>query len=265
MSATHSLNSKQTRLFIFLSGIFLTNALLAELIGVKIFSLEGTLGTAPAQIPLFGDWVLDFNLTAGVLLWPVVFITTDIINEYFGKKGVRRISYLTVAFIVYSFLIIFLVTRLTPAEFWLGSNSTMPDGTPFDMDYAYNKVFRQGLWIIVGSLVAFLIGQLLDVFVFQRLRRITGSGKIWLRATGSTLVSQFVDSFVVLGIAFYIGADWTLAQWFSVGLVNYIYKFSIAIVLTPLLYVAHNVIDRYLGKELSEEMMEEATTDTSFF
>jgi len=259
----NSLRSKENSLFIVLSGIFLTNALLAELIGVKIFSLEKTLGLPPAQIPMFGDWVLNFDLTAGVLLWPVVFITTDIINEYFGKKGVRRISFLTVGFIAYSFLIIVVVTAVTPADFWLGLIGTDPDGNTFNVDFAFNTIFRQGSWIIVGSLVAFLVGQLLDVFVFQKLRKITKGKRIWLRATGSTVVSQFVDSFVVLGIAFYIGADWTLAQWFSVGLVNYIYKFTIAVGLTPLLYIAHNIIDRYLGKDLAEEMMAAASEDTS--
>ena len=254
----HTLRSKENSLFIFLSGIFLTHALLAELIGVKIFSLEATLGLSPAQIPLFGDNVLNFDLTAGVLLWPMVFITTDIINEYFGKKGVRRISYLTVIFIGYSFLIIVIVTAVTPAQFWLDINDTDPEGNAFNINYAFSAIFRQGGWIIIGSLVAFLVGQLLDVFVFQKLRKITKGKRIWLRATGSTLVSQLVDSFVVLGIAFYIGADWTLAQWFSVGLVNYMYKFGVAIVITPLLYVAHYFIDQYLGKELSEQMIEAA-------
>ncbi len=66
-------------------------------------------------------------------------------------------------------------------------------------------IFRQGLWIIIGSMVAFLIGQVLDVLVFHRIKKITGEKRIWLRATGSTLVSQLVDSFVVLFIAFYVG------------------------------------------------------------
>jgi hypothetical protein len=255
---------KRTNLFIVLSGIFLTNAILAEMIGVKIFSAEQSLGLAPAQIPLLNNWVLDFNLTAGVVIWPVVFITTDIINEYYGKKGVRKISFLTAYLIAYVFLIIWVVTLLSPADFWLEVNSRTPDGTPFNIDYAFNKLFRQGAGIIVGSLTAFLIGQLVDVFVFQKLRKITGSRKIWLRATGSTIVSQFFDSFVVLTIAFYVFGNWSWAQVISVGIINYIYKFSVAVFLTPLLYVAHYLIDGYLGKELSEKMMAEASEDTSF-
>ena len=263
------MKDKKQTLFIVLASIFLTNAILAEMIGIKIFSAEATLGIPPANIPLFGEWVLDFNLTAGVIIWPVVFITTDVINEYFGKKGVRKISYLAVACISYAFLVIYLITLLPPAEFWLNVNDTDAEGNPFNINYAFKVIFRQGLGIIIGSLVAFLIGQLLDVFVFQKLRKLTGSKMIWLRATGSTLISQFIDSFVVLGIAFYILAPessrWSLPQLISVGTINYIYKFVVAIALTPLIYLAHNLIDKYLGKELSEQLQEEAAAGSEGF
>lgn len=265
MTSTRTTIDKHKRniLFIILSGIFLTNALLAELIGVKIFSAEATAGFPPAQIPLFGEFILDFNLTAGAVIWPVVFITTDIINEYFGKRGVKQISYLTVMLIAYSFIVIYLVTELAPASFWIDVNSIDGAGNTFNIDFAFRKIFRQGLGIIIGSLVAFLIGQLLDVIVFQKLRSITGNKKIWLRATGSTLVSQLVDSFVVLFIAFYVFGNWPITQVLAVGIVNYIYKFVVAVALTPLLYLAHYLIDQYLGKELAEDMMKEASQNTS--
>ena len=253
---------KKTNLFIILAGIFITNALLAEILGVKIFSLEAALGMQPVNLNIFG-YVLDFNLTAGVMLWPAVFITTDVINEYFGKPGVRKISFLTVGLIAFAFVVIFAVTELPAAVFWLDINSTGPDGGLFDIDYAYRTIFRQGMGIIVGSLIAFLIGQLLDVYVFHKLRNITGSKMIWLRATGSTLVSQLVDSFIVLGIAFYIFGNWSISQVISVGIINYIYKFIIAVLLTPTLYLAHYWIDRYLGQKLANEMMENAAEDTS--
>jgi len=262
-------SSKKTNLFIVLCGIFLANAILAEMIGVKIFSLEQTFGFNPAQIPLLKGFVLDFNLTAGVVIWPAVFITTDIINEYFGKEGVKKISYLTVALISYVFVVIWIVTYLAPADFWLGINSTDNNGGAFDVNYAFNKIFRQGAGIIIGSLVAFLVGQLLDVYVFHKLRKITGSKMIWARATGSTLVSQLVDSFVVLFIAFYIlapsNAQWSVQQVISVGIINYIYKFGIAILITPLLYVAHFIIDKYLGKELADQTAEEAASKSEGF
>jgi len=260
---------KRTNLFIVLSGIFLTNALLAEMVGTKIFSLEETFGFNPAQIHLLDDWTLSFNLTAGVVLWPVVFVTTDIINEYFGKEGVKKISYLTVAFISFAFIIISIVTWLEPAKFWLDVNSTDNQGNAFNINYAFGKVFMQGARIIVGSLAAFLIGQLLDVFVFHKLRKITGSKYLWLRATGSTLISQLIDSFVVLFLAFYLlapsSASWTLTQVVSVGIINYIYKFIIAVVLTPLLYIAHYIIDRYLGEKQSHNLMEEAAKQSESF
>ena len=256
------MEKKAQHLYVILTGIFITNALLAEIIGVKIFSLESTLGLNPANIPLFGGSVLDFNLTAGVIIWPVVFLTTDVINEYFGKKGVRKVSYLTVALISYMFVVIVVITKLEPAQFWLDVNSETPEGGSFNVDFAFNKIFAQGLGIIVGSLIAFLIGQLLDVFVFQKLKRMTKDKMIWLRATGSTLVSQFVDSFVVLFIAFFVFGNWSIDLVISVGVINYIYKFCVAVLLTPLIYLAHHLIDRYLGKELSGKMRAEATENS---
>ena len=259
------IKDKRTNLFIVLSGIFLTNAILAELIGVKIFSLESTLGLAPARLNFFSCEPLAINLTAGVIIWPVVFITTDIINEYFGKSGVKKISFLTAGFIAYIFFIIYFVTTLTPAPFWLIINEIAPDGSRFNIDFAFSILFRQGMGIIVGSITAFLVGQLLDVFIFQKLKFITGPRMIWFRATGSTIVSQFIDSFLVLIIAFYIFGNWNLCQVISVGIINYIYKILMAVALIPVLYLGHYLIDRYLGKEESERMSEEASTDRSFF
>jgi len=238
---------KRNKLFIILAGIFITNALLAEMIGVKIFSAESTLGLEPAHFNILG-FTMDFNLTAGAVIWPVVFITTDLINEYFGKPGVKRISYFT-------------TIRLSPADFWV----TVKDGNgnDFNMDFAFGKIFGQGQRIIIGSLTAFLLGQLVDVFVFQQLRKVTGSKKLWLRATGSTLVSQFIDSFVVLFIAFY--GVFTNQQIIAIGITNYIYKFTVAIALTPLIYLGHAWIDSYLGKEQAEKISAQAAKQSDGF
>jgi uncharacterized integral membrane protein (TIGR00697 family) len=259
---TQFAEQKRTRLFIVLSGIFLTNALVAEMIGVKIFSGEGTLGLAPAHLNILG-FTMDFNLTAGAVIWPVVFITSDLINEYFGKPGVKRISYLTAALIAYAFIVIFLTMELPAAQWWLDANNTDAKGNYFDMDFAFRKIFGQGLRIILGSLTAFLLGQLVDVFVFQRLRRMTGTKMLWLRATGSTLVSQLIDSFVVLYIAF--AGVFTGSQIIAIGITNYLYKFCVAILLTPLIYLGHYLIDRYLGKTESERLAEEAAGKSGSF
>lgn len=254
---------KPTRLFIILAGVFIANALIAEIIGVKIFSLEKTLGLAPAGFRLFGN-DLSVNLTAGVLLWPVVFIMTDIINEYYGMKGVRFLSYLTAALIVFAFLVFYGAMQLTPADFFVTGKKG--SGVP-DMSKAYNSVLGQGGFIIIGSLTAFILGQLIDVFVFHKIKKATGEKSIWLRATGSTLVSQFIDSFVVLFIAFYIGTRvnrtgndyvWSFNLFIAVGVVNYIYKFIVAILLTPVIYLAHRWIENYLGYEKAAEMKKAA-------
>ena len=258
---------KQTRLFIILGGFFVANALIAEFIGVKIFSLEKTFGFNPVELRFFGNENLSFNLTAGVLLWPVVFVMTDVINEYYGKRGVRLLSYLAVALICYAFLMVFIAIDLVPADFWPTShlNPAMPadqleklSSEVSNYDTAFKLVFRQGLWIIIGSLVAFLVGQFVDVFVFHRIKRLTGEKSIWLRATGSTLVSQFIDSYIVLLVAFYFGANWPLSLVLAIGTVNYIYKFFMAVILTPAIYLAHFLIDRHLGPQLAAEMKEKA-------
>lgn len=250
------LSSKPTRLFIILSGFFIANALLAEFIGIKIFSLEKTFGFTPFSMNLFGVNDLGFNLTAGVLLWPVVFVMTDIINEYFGRKGVRFLSWLTVGLIIYAFFMAFLAIKTPPNDWWQSVSGVRDDPSQSlpDMNLAFTRVFGQGLWIIAGSVIAFLVGQLIDVIVFHKIRQVTGEKKIWLRATGSTLVSQFIDSFIVLIIAFYIGSDWNLVLVLAIGVVNYIYKFIMAIVLTPVIYGVHFLIERYLGPEISHKM-----------
>ncbi len=259
---TPELTKKRNNLFIVLSGIFLTNAILAEMIGVKIFSAESTVGLMPANLNILG-FTMDFNLTAGALIWPVVFITTDLINEYFGQPGVKRISFLTAGLIAYVFIVIFLTMKLPPADWWMDANKVDSDGNYFNIDFAFNKIFGQGQRIIIGSLAAFLIGQLVDVFVFQKLRRVTGPDKLWLRATGSTLISQLMDSFVVLFIAFY--GIFSLEQLIAIGITNYIYKFVVAIVLTPVIYGGHFVIDRYLGKAYAAQLTQEASHKSQSF
>ncbi len=242
-AATAVVGSRSARLFIALTGLFITNALIAEFVGVKIFALEDTLGVESFDWRLFGQSG-SLSFTAGVMLWPVVFIMTDIINEHFGLRGVRLISWLAVGCIVYAFVFAYLAIGLAPAGWWVtvGSERGVPD-----MQAAFASVFGQGLWTIGGSVTAFLVGQLVDVAIFQRIRRATGERWIWLRATGSTAVSQLVDSFIVLYIAFVLGPQrWPIPLFLAVGTVNYTYKMAMAIALIPLLYVGRRLIRAYL-------------------
>jgi uncharacterized integral membrane protein (TIGR00697 family) len=247
----HLSDQRATRLFVVLAGFFLTNAILAEFVGVKIFSLEATLGISPIEWSLLGVSG-TLNFTAGVLVWPIVFVMTDVINEYYGVKGVRLISWVAVGFIAYAFMVAYVSIGLAPAGFWVEANRDL--GVP-DIQHAYAQVFGQGLWTIIGSIVAFLIGQLVDITVFRRIRAVTGEKLIWLRATGSTAVSQLIDSFVVLYIAFVLGPQkWPIPQFLAVGMVNYSYKMLAAIAMIPLLYLARRMIKSYLGDAETERL-----------
>jgi uncharacterized integral membrane protein (TIGR00697 family) len=247
---TNILKDKPTKLFLGMTAFFCCNALIAESIGTKIFSLEKLFGFHPSSFSLFGQSGLSISLTCGVLLWPLEFVMTDIVNEYYGPKAVRRISFTAVALISYAFLMYYVAISVPPADFWITSQvqkSNIPN-----MQNAFNGIFGQGMKIIVGSLVAFLVSQIVDVYIFHKIKKVTGDKKIWLRATGSTLVSQIVDSYIVLFIAF--SGTFTWQQILAIGVVNYIYKASMAIILTPLIYLAEHRIEKYLGHDVAAKM-----------
>jgi uncharacterized integral membrane protein (TIGR00697 family) len=179
---------------------------------------------------------------------------TDIVNEYYGPRVVRRISFTAIALISYAFLIYFLAIKVPPADFWITSQQEKSGIN--DMQVAFSGIFGQGMRIIVGSLIAFLVSQLVDVWVFHKIKKMTGEKRIWLRATGSTLVSQIVDSYIVLFVAFSGVFSWQ--QILAIGVVNYIYKATMAIVLTPVIYIAENRIEKYVGHETAAKMKKAA-------
>jgi hypothetical protein len=220
--------TRKDLVYLILAGLFVSNALLGEILGGKLIQ--------------WGPFVMSI----GVIPWPAVFVTTDIINEYFGRDGVRRLTFITVGLILYAFLIIYLA-MLIPAS----SISPVQDG-PFSI------VLGQSLWIIAGSVIAFCTSQLVDVIVFWLLRSKTHGKMLWLRATGSTAVSQLIDTFIVLGIAFWLPGKIGAADFFRLSGTNYTYKLAIAVGLTPLLYLLHAVIDKYLGEKESRALIEAA-------
>lgn len=247
------LKDRPTKLFLGIMAFFCCNALIAEAIGTKLFSLEGVLGLHPVNFTLFGQSGLAFTLTCGVILWPLEFVITDIINEYYGPRAVRRISFTAVILIAYAFLMYFIAIRLPAAQVWL--NSSQKQGVE-NIQSSFSAIFGQNNRIIVGSIVAFLVSQIVDVTIFHRIKKATGDKHLWLRATGSTLVSQLVDSYIVLFIAFSGIFTWQLIL--AVGIMNYLYKFFMAIVLTPLIYLIENRIEKYVGHETAKEMKKAA-------
>lgn len=215
--------SKKDIVYIILAGIFITNAIVAELIGGKLIEIG------------------PFIMSVGILPWPIVFITTDIINEHFGRDGVKKLSFITAGLIAYCILILFIATKI-PA---LVTDATVND----EQFYA---VFGQGLFIMFASIVAFLVSQLIDVSVFWFLRNKTGKKMIWLRSTGSTIFSQLIDSFLVSGIAFWMTGKITTSQYINMSATGYSFKLILAIVLTPLIYLGHYLIEKYLHEPQSE-------------
>ncbi|MEO6905756.1 MAG: queuosine precursor transporter [Ginsengibacter sp.] len=254
------LNDKPTKIFVGFTAFFVANALVAEAIGMKLFSLESLFGMQPANFTLFGQGGLAFTLTCGVILWPFEFVITDIINEYYGPKAVRRISVTAVILISYAFLMYFIAIALPPAKVWLSSSHEQ--GVE-NIQTSFKAIFGQNMRIILGSLVAFLVSQGVDVFVFQKIKKVTGNKHLWLRATGSTLVSQLVDSYIVLFIAFSGLFSWQLIL--AVGIMNYLYKFTLAIVLTPVIYFVEKRIEKYVVHETAHRMKLAAMSDPSTF
>lgn len=212
--------SKKDIVFVVLAGIFITNAVVAELIGGKLIQVG------------------PFVMSIGILPWPVVFLTTDLINEYFGEKGVKKLSYITACLIAYAFIILLLAIIVPAAK-----------GISPVNDSQFYAVFGQSMWIIAGSIIAFLVSQLIDVTVFWFFKNRTGERKIWLRTTGSTVVSQLFDSFIVLGIAFWLPGKINFDTFLSSAIIGYTFKLGIAILLTPLIYLGHHLIKKYLSEE----------------
>ncbi|TRX04163.1 queuosine precursor transporter [Flavobacterium gawalongense] len=209
--------SKKDIVFIILAGIFITNAVVAELIGGKLI------------------YVGPYLMSIGILPWPIVFVTTDLINEYFGEKGVKKLSLITASLIAYCFILLFFALKIPAVK-----------GTNLVTDAQFNGVFGQSMWIIVGSITAFLVSQLIDVSIFHFFKNKTGNKMIWLRSTGSTVISQLFDSFIVLGIAFWMTGKMTAEVYIASAFTGYFVKLIIAILLTPLIYLGHSLIEKYI-------------------
>lgn len=174
-------------------------------------------------------------MTLGVIPFPVTFIITDLLNEYYGRRGVRLTTIIGMVMVVFAYFLI-LIGISIPA------NSDSPI-----TDESFRQVFFNSSMVILGSITAYLVGQLIDIQVFHKIRVKTQGKHIWLRATGSTVIGQLIDSYIVIFIAF--GQYMSFEKLMELASTNFVYKMGIAIFITPLIYLAHYGIDRYLGEE----------------
>ena len=233
--SNYTINKSQW-LFVFLAGLFITNAVTAELISNKLIEI-------PLNINLFGTELGPFVTIVGILPWPIVFLLTDLLNEFYGYKAVKRLSWITAILIAYCFIIVGLAIQIPAYEI---------EGSSLSDDYSFNKVFGQAQMVIVGSICAFLVSQLLDAVLFKWIKSKTGSRYIWLRSTGSTVVSQLIDSYIVLYIGFVLPGSLTFSDFMTIAPTNYILKLIIAILLTPLIYLGHFLIKKFVLNQKSE-------------
>ncbi len=242
MRTPYVLNRPQ-QVYTVCAGVFLTALVLAEATAGKFF----TAFTLPAPVTILGVEFPAVVMTAGVLAFPITFVVTDVMNEYFGKRGIRFVTLLGVAMVVFEFVLLQVALAVPTAAI-----SPVPDA-------AFASVFGTTGRVIVGSLTAYLVGQLVDITLFHRLRQWTGGRHLWLRATGSTFGSQFFDTLIVLTVAF--AGQLAAGEILAITLFNYGYKLLIAVAVTPLIYGAHAAIDRYLGPDLAGALTENAAAN----
>jgi uncharacterized integral membrane protein (TIGR00697 family) len=246
---------RRQTLLVWLCALFVGFFVTAELLGAKLWSFT-LFGIAPTHIGLSGS---EFVATAGILAFPLTFILTDILNEYFGWRVVRLFTLCAIGVNLLLQPVVQAAIRVPTVSFTAGVE-------PDELHRAYQLALGQSWAIVAASLIAFLIGQFLDVRVFSLLRRVSHGRYLWLRAQGSTVVSQLVDTFIVIFLAFVVipalvsSGQGVMSphQALEVSLTNYIYKFAIAVGITPLLYLVHALVDLYLGDELSDELVREA-------
>ena len=232
--------TRAQKVYVVCAAVFLTALVIAEATAGKFF----TAFSLPVPLRILGVEFDSVVMTAGVIAFPVTFVVTDVMNEYFGKAGIRFVTYVGLGCVVFAFGLLQIALAVPTAP-----NSPVPDA-------AFTAVFGTTTRVIVGSLVAYVVGQLVDIALFHRLRQWTGGRHLWLRATGSTLGSQLIDTFVVLTVAF--AGQLALGEIVAITLFNYGYKVAIAVAVTPLVYLGHALIDRYLGHDRSEALEAQA-------
>lgn len=205
----------KTRLYLALVATFLTALLIADVTAGKFFQ-AGAL-----------------SISVGIIPFPITFVLTDIVNEYYGREGARLMTAIGAAMLVFAFVLI-TVARVLPAA----DNSPIPQAS-------FVAVFGMSWRFFGASFGAFVLGQFADIQAFHAVKRITQSRFLWLRATGSTAISQVVDTlFVNVAALAGLVAAGEIAKIIAV---SYAYKMVVAILLTPVLYAVHGFFSARFG------------------
>ena len=209
-------------LFITLVAIFMVCLVVGDLVGGKVTSISA-----------FGR---EWPFSVGQLAFPVTFILTDILNEFYGRIVVRRITFLAFFMVGLTFIIIYISGAMPWWSVTLGKDWS--GVTPHD----FEVVFTQATRIQLSSMVAFLIANLVDISVFFLIKKATGNRMLWLRSTGSTVVSQLIDTIVISALVW--GGKVTFEQYVSLVLTSYVIKVGAAILVTPVIYGIHELIEK---------------------
>jgi uncharacterized integral membrane protein (TIGR00697 family) len=225
-------------LFVSLVAVFVTCLVVGDLVGGKLTSVH-----------LFGrEWVF----ASGMLSFPITFVLTDIISEFYGRTAVRRVTLIAFCMVALTFTIAYAAGALPWASF------TQSEGWDGITQAEFDPVFTQAGRIQISSMFAFLLGSLVDISVFFLLKRLTGNRMLWLRATGSTAISQLVDTVAIQALAF--GDKLTPSEYLNVVTTSYLIKLVVAIGITPVIYALHELIEKKLHIEPAP--LEQATSAT---
>jgi len=232
--ATPFVMDTRARVYLWLSGLFITSLLLANIVGVKLFRFE---------LEVSNDWTIPIEHTAGMLPFPITFLLTDLLNEYYGKKAARRVTWVAFGMAAFAFVLI-----------WAARKLPILEGIPGTADAAsFEVVFGSSSVMYIASILAFLAGSMLDIALFGVLKRLTGQRMVWLRSTGSTVVSQVFDSLIVTWLFFH-GLPMLLGQQAApldfvlrTAATGYVLKFFIAVALTPGIYAGRWALRKWFG------------------
>jgi queuosine precursor transporter len=212
---------KGASVYMAMAVLFCCCLVVANLIGAVLI---------PLQIPGLGDRLVS----AGIFIFPITFVLTDVLNDFYGEAGAKRITMLGFFMALFFFGVFQGIGQLPIL-------ATSPISTE-----SFHQVSRQFTGMIVASLTAYLVGQFLDIYLFSLFKRFTGGRYIWFRATGSTLISQGFDSFIVTFIAFW--GTLPPEQLLLIGRSNYEVKLLVAVAITPVLYGVHHLVQRLLAR-----------------